>query len=292
MKLKWLFKRLMSKSILFSVLYVLQVPFAIFAIFSSKKIHPSYELSFINKMQLGFRMFFNTLRIENGSTYKAHLAMALKLFELPPASELPGDVLECGTWKGGSAANLSIVCKIVGRKLIICDSFEGLPEPLSDTPDAVEYNKGDYCGMLDEVKANISRCGEIEVCEYVQGWFENTLPELDREIVLAWVDVDLESSLETCVLNIWPHLTENGMIFLDECVGLGYVALFFSESWWRNNFDRNPPGLIGAGTGLGLGNFYVGPYDELKEHPNQHAGTAGYTQKSFEGYWAGPENRR
>ena len=116
MKFKWLFERLRSKSLFFSVFYVLQVPFATFALLSSKKIHPAYDLSFVKKMRLGLRMFLNTLRIETGSTYKAHLVMALKLFELPPPSEVPGDVVECGTWKGGSAANLSIVCKIVGRQ--------------------------------------------------------------------------------------------------------------------------------------------------------------------------------
>ena len=292
MKVKWLFERLKSKSILFSALYVLQVPFATIAILSSKTIHRDYKLSFLRKLRLGSRMFINTLRIENGSTYKAHLAMALKLFELPPPSELPGDVVECGTWKGGSAANLSIVCKLVGRKLIVCDSFEGLPEPLPDTPDSREYSRGDFCGTLPEVKANIARCGEIDVCEFVEGWFENTLPDLKRPIILAWVDVDLESSLETCVLSLWPLLPDRGLFFLDECVDLGYVALFFSERWWRKHFDRNPPGLIGAGTGLGLGNFFVGPYDEIEDHPQQHAGTAGYTQKSFEGYWSGPDSRR
>jgi len=292
MKLKWLFERLRSKSLFFSVFYVLQVPFATFALLSSKKIHPAYDLSFVKKLRLGLRMFLNTLRIETGSTYKAHLVMALKLFELPPPSEVPGDVVECGTWKGGSAANLSIVCKIVGRKLIVCDSFEGLPKPLLNTPDSREYSKGDYCGTLPEVKENIARCGEIDVCEFVEGWFEKTLPGLDLPIVLAWVDVDLESSLETCVLNLWPLLSERGLMFFDECVGLGYVALFFSERWWRDHFDRNPPGLIGAGTGLGLGNFYAGPYEEIEDHPQQHAGTAGYTQKSFEGYWSGPEDRR
>jgi len=292
MKLKWLFDRLKSKSILFSITYVLQVPFATIAILSSRNIHPSYDMSFMKKLRLGLRMFVNSLRIENGSTYKAHLVMAMKLLEMPPPSEMAGDVVECGTWKGGSAANLSIVCKLVGRKLIVCDSFEGLPEPLPDTPDSQEYNRGDYCGTLPEVKANIARCGEIDVCEFLEGWFETTLPTLDRPIVLAWVDADLEVSLETCVLNLWPLLSERGLMFLDECVGLGYVALFFSERWWRDKFDRNPPGLIGAGTGLGLGNIYVGPYDEISAHPQQHAGTAGYTQKSFEGYWAGPENRR
>lgn len=292
MKVKWLVERLRSKSLLFSVIYVLQVPFATFAILSSNKIHPAYGLSFFKKFRLGLRMFLNTLRIESGSTYKAHLVMALKLFELPPPTELPGDVVECGTWKGGSAANLSIVCKIVGRKLIVCDSFEGLPEPIPGTPDSREYKRGDFVGILPEVKENIRRCGEIGVCEFVVGWFKDTLPGLERPIVLAWLDVDLEISLETCVLNLWPLLPEQGLIFLDECVGLGYVALFFSEGWWQRHFNRNPPGLIGAGTGLGLGNFYVGPYEEIEGHPQQHAGTAGYTQKSFNGYWCGPENRR
>ena len=62
-----------------------------------------------------FFRFYNTIRIQTGTSYKSHLAMALKILETPPA--VLGDVVECGTWKGGSAANLSLVCRIVGRPL-------------------------------------------------------------------------------------------------------------------------------------------------------------------------------
>ena len=52
--------------------------------------------------------------------------MALKIFETLPETE--GFILECGTLKGGCAANLSLVAKMTNLKLLVYDSFEGLPE--------------------------------------------------------------------------------------------------------------------------------------------------------------------
>ena len=51
--------------------------------------------------------------------------MSAKLVAIPP--EVPGAVVECGCFGGGSTANLSLVCDIVDRELIVCDSFEGMP---------------------------------------------------------------------------------------------------------------------------------------------------------------------
>jgi len=110
-------------------------------------------------------MFLNTVRIRTGTSYKTHLAMALKILETPP--EVVGDVIECGTWKGGSAANLSLVCRIVGRRLKIFDSFEGLPAGESGDREAHHYRSGDYCGTLEEVRRNIRRYGAIESCEFL-----------------------------------------------------------------------------------------------------------------------------
>src|SRR5262245_5592434 len=100
--------------------YLVTAPVAIFFILASRSIHPAYKLGWFGKLRLGFVMALNKLRIRTGTSYKSHLAMALKILETPP--EVEGDIVECGTWKGGSAANLSLVCRIVGRTLRIYDS--------------------------------------------------------------------------------------------------------------------------------------------------------------------------
>ena len=269
--------------LLMKIYYVLSVPVSIVFILTSDAIHPAYRMSWPRRFVLGFKMFFNTLRIRTGTSYKTHMVMALKLLETPP--DTPGDVIECGTWKGGSAANLSLICKIVGRKLRIFDSFEGLPQAAPGDREAKYYQKGDYCGQLEEVKSNIQRGGAIECCEFNKGWFDETLPKLNSPVLLAFLDVDLEASLDVCVRNIWPNLVDKGFIFIDEVVGVDYCALFYSERYWSTHFGRTPPGLIGAGLGLALGEYYFGPWEERTMHPTQHANAGAYTRKDMSGVW-------
>jgi hypothetical protein len=210
--------------------------------------------------------------------------MALRILETP--AEIPGDILECGTWKGGCAANLSLVCRIAGRKLKIFDSFEGLPESDPRDREAKHYQRGEYCGSLEEVRSNIQRYGALECCEFIKGWFSETLPSLKSPVLLAFLDVDLEASLDTCVRYIWPNLVDQGSIYMDEVVSVDYCALFYSEKWWRKHFNRTPPGLIGAGTGLPLGEYYIGHWSERGAHPMQHANAGAYTRKDMSGYWS------
>jgi hypothetical protein len=264
--------------------YALTMPISVHFILNSSAVHPAYGMGFFRKQWLGWRMFWNTVRVRTGTSYKTHLAMALKILEIPP--DVAGDVIECGTWKGGSATNLSLVCRIAGRRLRIFDSFQGLPAAVEGDREAQFYKPGEYCGTLDEVRDNIRRHGAIEVCEFVPGWFNDTLPRLDRPVILAFLDVDLEASLHTCVRCIWPNLVDRGYIFIDECVGVGYCALFYSERYWTKYFDRTPPGLIGAGTGLALGEYYIGPWSERRSHPLQHPNAGAYTRKDMSGYWS------
>jgi hypothetical protein len=70
--------------------------------------------------------------------------------------------------------------------------------------------------------------------------------------VLAFLDVDLRSSLETCVRALWPQLVPGGRIFVHEAPHLEIASLFFDERWWQENLGAPAPGLIGAGCGLGL----------------------------------------
>ena len=262
--------------------YVLTVPIAIYFILNSSSIHPDYKISGYRKFALGFKMFMNKFRIPTGTSYKSHLAMALKILETPP--EVEGDIVECGSWQGGSSANLSLVCKLTNRKLLIFDSFKGLP--VNESVDRQgHYETGDFCGSLEVVKKNIERHGAIECCEFYQGWFDKTLPKLNKPVLLAFLDVDLELSLETCVRYIWPNLTDQGYMFIDEYVSLDYCSIFWSEKYWRKYFDRTPPGLMGSGVGLPLGEYYVGPWTDNENRPLHHPNAGAWTRKDFSGHW-------
>ena len=106
---------------------------------------------------------------------------------------------------------------------MVCDSFQGLP--LTEERDKVHYNyiqqrrenyeAGQFCGRLEEVKENIRKFGEISVCEFVKGYFCDTLPKLDgRTYVTAFLDVDLHKSLEDCLISaLAPDATGSAHLF-------------------------------------------------------------------------------
>ena len=126
------------------VYFVLAIPVSILFILNSAKMHPSYRMSVVRKLALGVRMFWSTVRIKSGTCYKTHVAMALKLLEAAP--DVPGVVVECGTWKGASAANLSLICRIVGRRLKVYDSFEGFPSGAEGDREAPHYRLATIAG--------------------------------------------------------------------------------------------------------------------------------------------------
>ena len=249
--------------------------------------HPDYDFGWRRKAWLAYRMWRTTRHVTTGTSYKAHMAMASKLVEIPP--EVEGVVVECGCWYGGSTANLSLICDVVGRDLIVYDSFEGLPPP---APGDL-YAKHEATGMLkagvEEVRENVRRFGAVERCRFRRGWFEDSLPGHTEPIVLAFLDVDWQASLDDCITNLWPHLTDKGYVFIDEFVLTDYCALFWSERYWMTRFGTTPPGLIGSGSGVGTGGYFMGPFEEWNwiQDPTSVA----YTRKDFSGYWSFyPEN--
>ena len=253
----------------------------VFLFYGNPRIRPEYRMTWARRFRLAWRMSRNTRRVATGTTYKAHLAMAVKLLEIP--REVEGAVVECGCYLGGSTANLSLVCDIVGRDLIVYDSFEGLPEAEPTDQFARPEIRGAFRAELDTVKANVARLGVIERCKFRKGWFRDTLPAHTEPVVLCFLDVDFQASLHTCVLNLWPHLTEKGWMFVDEFVLTDYCALFYSERWWKKYFDRTPPGLVGAGTGVGVGQYYLGPFWEWLAIWGET--TIAYTRKDLSGFW-------
>ena len=263
-------------------------PIAIFYLASSTKVHPAYNMTWPKRMWLGVRFMLNYARITHGTSWRAHLVMAMKLLEYGP--DVKGDVVECGCWKGGSTVNLSLICKIVGRRLRVYDSFEGLPPPAEGDPAAALSFKngfvpGVYGGTQEEVMGNVRRLGAIEVCEFNKGWFENTLPHHEGAIVMAFWDVDLFSSLHDCLQNLWEWVIDGGAVFTDEYTEIPFCSVFYSEKYWSKYFDCAPPGLVGIGTGVQVGFHYTDPWIPFLAPKLQTPQSVAYTVKGTRALW-------
>lgn len=253
----------------------------------------AYGMTHRKRMMMGYRFWRNhsamqRAGIATGSSWRAHLVMAMKLLDTPPGTR--GDVVECGCWKGAATVNLSIACALTGRRLLVYDSFEGLPPPTEGDPVAERthrdgFTPGLFGGSLEQVRDNVAKYGEIAACEFHKGWFQDTLPGHQGPIVMTFVDVDYYASLADCLVNLWPWLVEGGCWFLDDYNNIPYCAVFFSEKFWKKHFDCAPPGLIGTGTGVQVGMFYYTPIVKLGVPKISNPESVAYSIKGTRALW-------
>ena len=173
--------------------------------------------------------------------------------------EIEGPIVECGAFKGGSTAQLSVIAKKTNRKLYVCDSFHGLPAPLFPGEEEVKifndtrthtFKEGDYTGTLDEVKSNVSQYGHIEVCEFIPGFFKESLPKLNINPAVVVLDVDLISSARDCLQYLWPRLKRDGYVFTHEAETETYMKGLMDKNWWKVTLGECPPLVFGAGSSL------------------------------------------
>lgn len=136
-----------------------------------------------------------------------HLAHQLHLLA---SHGVEGAVLECGCFKGFSSACLSHACALLGRELIVADSFQGLPPPTGE--EAAWYREGDFRGALAEVEENVGTYGRPECVRFREGWFRDSLRGWARPLALLWLDVDLYDSARDVLDNVLPALDARGAI--------------------------------------------------------------------------------
>jgi O-methyltransferase len=217
-----------------------------------------YGIGLLTKLRILFIMIRNNARVVSASNFLYHLLMAGKILRIP--KDLPGDIVECGVYKGGSAVNLSHLAALCGRRLHLFDSFEGLPTPTAEDQEHLvlseqqvhTYEGGGYAGSLDEVRENIRKYGVLRVCDFHPGFFSDTLPGFSEPVVFAYVDADFTDSVRDCLKYLWPLLQEGCFLFTDEAHHTRIAGLFYDTAWWAKEFGTEPPGLVGGGNGLGL----------------------------------------
>lgn len=226
-------------------------------VFIANKAGREYGVSRLQKAKLTIKIILNNRRIKSLTFWQQHLLLAEEILNIPKSLE--GDVVECGCYDGASTANLSLVCALVNRRLIACDSFEGLPTPTADEKYAIHGRSVDYYvwekgefnsdGGLDGVKRSIERFGNIKACTFLKGYFKDTLKDITNPVVLVFEDADLASSVKDCLRYLWSNLQDGCKFYCHEPWSIGIVSLFYDKKWWADELKTHPPGFYGSGQG-------------------------------------------
>jgi O-methyltransferase len=130
---------------------------------------------------------------------------------------VPGDLVDCGVWNGGST--LLLASGAPSRDAWAFDSFEGLPEPTEVDPDYAREWVGKLVGSEQRLRQGFRDYGLENPLHVVKGWFEDTLPaqasKIDRIAVLH-VDADWYESVALVLRTLYPKLTPGGWVIVDD----------------------------------------------------------------------------
>lgn len=120
----------------------------------------------------------------------------------------PGDLVEVGVYKGGSASALAEVAKEQKRRLFLFDTFTGIP--IADA--SVDRHKvGDFSDTsLEDVRAAIPEA------IFKPGIFPGTMTDDVGPIGLAHVDCDQYASVQACCTALAPRMVEGGVMVFDD----------------------------------------------------------------------------
>ena len=138
------------------------------------------------------------------------------------AKNIPGDIVECGVARGGSAAVMALTLQQLGarRRLWLFDTFSGLPQPNSADPDyeiARNY-AGHYGTSIDTIRASFERLGiSTTEIEFVPGLFQHTLSGSNvSQIALLHVDGDWYESVRTTLESFYDRVSSGAVIQFDD----------------------------------------------------------------------------
>ena len=142
---------------------------------------------------------------------------------------VPGDLVECGVWRGGVPILMRGILAargITDRTVWAADSFDGLPRPDSqDTLDITKETNPELAVSEARVREAFARFGLLdEQVRFVPGWFKDTLPSVPIErIAVLRLDGDLYSSTTAILTALYDKVSPGGFVivddykFLDEC---------------------------------------------------------------------------
>ena len=212
--------------------------------------HYPIPLPLRERLRLVARFVATTDHVRTYHTQAEMLAVADRVLRLAGRPDLT--VVEAGSGKGGGTAKLSLATRLAAGRLVVFDSFRGIPSNTEVHRNLygrrVEFRAGAFRGRLPSVRRTVERFGALEVCEFRKGWFADTLPAFDGHVDVALLDVDLLSSTRTCLTHLMPRLRPGGVIFTQDGHLHAIAELLGDPHFWRDEVGVEPPAIPGLGT--------------------------------------------
>lgn len=184
---------------------------------------------------------------------------------------IPGDIVECGVWKGGSAmisALKLMQMQDTERKIYLYDTYEGMSEP---TEKDVNYcgrpaqekwelmkdpQRNNWCyASVEEVRKNVFSTGYPENnFIFVKGKVEDTIPaKKPSSISILRLDTDWYESTYHELVHLFPLLSPGGVIIIDD-YGHWSGAREATDKYFRENNIRIFLGRIDNTGRIGIKN--------------------------------------
>lgn len=147
---------------------------------------------------------------------------------------LPGDIVECGVWRGGSMMAIALALMARGdtsRHLYLYDTFEGMSEPTEHdralsgelAQAQLERTERDHplwaVASLEDVQANLASTGyPADQIHCVRGKVEDTIPGVlpAGRIALLRLDTDWYESTLHELHHLYPRLVRHGLLIIDD----------------------------------------------------------------------------
>jgi hypothetical protein len=164
-------------------------------------------------------------------TSPARLNALIEGVEYVVANRVPGALVECGVWKGGSMMAVALTLLRLGdteRELVLFDTFTGMTEPTEEDANS-PYDGYSLYGMWKrrtnwsgvpaaEVRAAMASTGyPMERVRLVEGPVEETLPAAAPDaIALLRLDTDWYASTRAEMEHLYPRLHRGGVLVIDD----------------------------------------------------------------------------
>jgi len=174
-----------------------------------------------------------------------------QLYKAVRQQDIPGDVMECGVWRGGVTVYMKALLEAFGddtRRVWVSDSFNGVPnaarqkdEDNYEVPDDVkEMDRDQWGGSATEngvdgtmqvknlltvehelVRDNFLRFNLLDdSVKFLPGYFNESLPTVSKlgmkKLAILRVDGDLYTSTMDVLLNLYDFVSPGGYVIFDD----------------------------------------------------------------------------